>query len=89
MLDQTYQPASRPQPDQIAELTDDQLARLNYDEMVRVILASGMSVRNVERIHTFEGVTVLRLARCARNFCRKSHNRQPEAQRAPELISSD
>ena len=33
---------------QIAALSDSHLARLNYDEMVQLVLVAGIPVRNVE-----------------------------------------
>ena len=56
----------------IAEMTNDQIAQLNYDEMIDVVLASQMPVRNVERIHSFEGETVYRLVYSARRHCRQA-----------------
>lgn len=55
----------------IAEMTNEQLARLNYDAMVEIVLASEMPVRDVERIRSFEGDTVSRLAWMAREHCRQ------------------
>ncbi len=55
----------------IAALSDLQLARLNYDEMVKLVLVAGIPVRNVERIHTMEGDTLVRLVNFARVCCRR------------------
>jgi len=57
----------------IAQLTNEDISRLNYDAMIEVVLASEMPVRNVERIQLFEGDTVVRLARMARDHCRTCH----------------
>ncbi len=55
----------------IASLSDLQLARLNFDEMVALVLVAGVPVRNVERIHTMEGETLVRLVNFARACCRR------------------
>ena len=55
----------------IARLSNDEISQLTYDAMVEIVLASEMPVRNVERIRTFEGETVSRLAWMARDHCRK------------------
>jgi hypothetical protein len=65
----------------IASLSDLQLARMNYDEMVRIVLIADVPVRNVERIQTMEGDTLMRLAHMARARCR----REPVVADAPEL----
>jgi hypothetical protein len=50
---------------QIASLSDSQLVHLNYDEMVRIVLMADVPVRNVERIQTMEGDTLVRLVHLA------------------------
>ena len=50
---------------QIASLSDLQLVHLNYDEMVRIVLMADVPVRNVERIQTMEGDTLVRLVHLA------------------------
>ena len=67
--------------DDIAQLTNDQINRLNYDEMVDVVLASELPVRNVESIRSFEGDTVCRLVHRAREHCRRTAGHQPAASR--------
>jgi hypothetical protein len=47
-----------------------QLVHLNYDEMVRIVLMADVPVRNVERIQTMEGDTLVRLVHLARACCR-------------------
>jgi hypothetical protein len=56
---------------QIAALSDSQLARLNFDELVKLVLVAGIPVRNVECIHTMEGDTLVRLVHFARVCCRR------------------
>jgi hypothetical protein len=56
---------------QIAALSDSQLAQMNYDEMVNLVLAAGVPVHNVERIRTMEGDTLTRLVNWARVCCRR------------------
>jgi hypothetical protein len=56
---------------QIAALSDSQLAHMNYDEMVELVLVAGVPVHNVERIHTMEGDTLMRLVNWARVCCRR------------------
>jgi hypothetical protein len=56
---------------QIAALSDSQLAQLNYDEMVKLVLTAGVPVHNVERIDTMEGDTLVRLVNWARVCCRR------------------
>ncbi len=56
---------------QIASLSDLQLARMNYDEMVELVLVAGVPVNNIERIHTMEGDTLVRLVNWARVCCRR------------------
>jgi hypothetical protein len=54
----------------IAALSDSQLARLNHDEMVELVLISGVPVRNIECIRTMEGDALARLVHWARHCCR-------------------
>ena len=56
--------------DRISALSDLQLALMDFDEMVEIVLASGVPVRNSERIHTIESDTLVRLVHWARQFCR-------------------
>ena len=56
---------------QIASLSDLQLVHLNYDEMVRIVLMADVPVRNVERIQTMEGDTLVRLVHLVRACCRR------------------
>ena len=56
---------------QIAALSDSQLAHMNYDEMVKLVLVAGVPMHNVERIHTMEGDTLMRLVNWARVCCRR------------------
>jgi hypothetical protein len=58
---------------QIASLSDLQLARMNYDEMVRIVLIADVPVRNVEHIQTMEGDTLVRLLHFARACCRREN----------------
>ena len=60
---------------EIAAMTDEQLTRLNYDALVEVVLASNVPVNRVENIRSFEGDTICRLARKARNHCRRATSR--------------
>jgi hypothetical protein len=55
---------------QIAALSDSQLARLNFDEMVEIVLVSGVPVRDFECVRTLEGDELMRLVHWARQFCR-------------------
>ena len=57
---------------EIAQMSLEEMSHLTYDAMIDVVLASGLPVRNVERIRTFEGETVSRLAHMAREHCRKN-----------------
>ena len=54
----------------IAALSDSQLARLNYDEMVDLVLYSGVPLRDSLRVRSMEGDALLRLVYWARQFCR-------------------
>jgi hypothetical protein len=55
--------------EQIAALEDRQLARLNYDELVEIVLASGVPVRDRQRVCTMESDALVRLAHVARRHC--------------------
>jgi hypothetical protein len=55
--------------EQIAALDDRQLARLNYDELVEIVLASGVQVRDRQRVCTMESDALVRLAHVARRHC--------------------
>ncbi len=62
--------------EQIAALTNSQLASLNYDEMVEIVLASGVPLRDFMHIRTIEGDALVRLVHWARQQCcgqRPSH----------------
>jgi hypothetical protein len=56
---------------EIACLSDSQLARLNYDEMVKLVLVAGVPVRSVECLQSMEGDTLMRLVSLARTNCRR------------------
>lgn len=55
---------------QIAALSFSQVARLNYDEMVQVVLDAGVSVRDVERVHSMDGDLLMRHVHWAIECCR-------------------
>jgi hypothetical protein len=55
----------------IAALNDSQLAHSNFDELVGIVLESGVPVHDLAHIHTMEGDTVVRLAYWARQVCRR------------------
>jgi len=55
---------------QIAALSDSQLAHLNFDEMVEIVLASGVSVRDIKCVRTMESDALVRLLNWARQWCR-------------------
>jgi hypothetical protein len=55
--------------EQIAALTNSQLAQLNYDEMVEIVLASGVPLRDFMHIRTMEGDALVRLVHWARQHC--------------------
>ena len=71
MLNHIIHPAHELKKSDIAKLSNEEIWRLDYEEMIDLVLASEMPVRNVESIRTFEGETVSRLAWMARNHCRK------------------
>ena len=56
----------------IASLTPQDIARLTFDEMVEVVISSQITVARIERIHEFDGDTVVRLVYSARQHCRQS-----------------
>ena len=47
------------------------VARLNYDQMVTLVLEAGIPVRNAECIRTMEGDTLVRLVNFSRICCRR------------------
>src|SRR4051812_10869229 len=55
--------------EQIAVLQDWQLARFNYDELVEIVLASGVLRRDGQRVSRMEGDALVRLAGFARQHC--------------------
>ncbi len=55
--------------ERIAALQDSQLARLNYDQLVEIVLASGVPLRDHQRVHQMEGDALVRLAHWARRHC--------------------
>ncbi len=55
--------------EQIAVLQDSQLARFNYDELVKIVLASGVPLGDPRRVSTMESDALVRLARLARRHC--------------------
>ena len=65
MVDQCKWPRER-----IAGLTDLQLARLSYDEMLEVVANSGVPCQEFERVRSMETAALVRLAYFARQFCR-------------------
>ena len=71
MLDHITKKTAALSRSEISQMTDEQLSRLNYDALVDVVLASNVPVRDVQRIHSFEGDTVFRLARMARRHCQE------------------
>jgi hypothetical protein len=56
--------------EQIAALSNSQLAHLNYDEMVEVVLASGVPVRDAQSVRTIESDALVRLVHWSCQFCR-------------------
>lgn len=57
---------------EIAALTPSDIAKLTFDEMVEVVIASEISVRRIDQIRNFEGETLVRLVYSARSHCRPS-----------------
>jgi hypothetical protein len=72
---------------QIAALSDSQLAHMNYDEMVNLVLLAGVPVRNVECIRTMDGDTLMRLVNFARVSCRRES--LAETPRSPPNAEQD
>ena len=56
--------------EQIAALDDRHFSRLNYDELVELVLASGVPVRDSQRVRLLEGDALVRLAHAARRHCK-------------------
>jgi hypothetical protein len=54
---------------EIAALNFSQVAHLNYDQMVKVVLDSGVPVPNGECVHTMEGDTLMRHVNWAIQCC--------------------
>jgi hypothetical protein len=72
--------------EQIAALTDSQLAHLNYDEMVEVVLASGVPTRDIAYVRTMESDALVRLVYWARQSCCGQRPSQPEQRLADSLV---
>ena len=64
----------------IAAMSNDEISRLDYDAMVHIVLVSELPVRDVKRIGSFEGETIARLARMARDYCRSTTSERGYAQ---------
>jgi hypothetical protein len=60
--------------EQIGALSNSQLSHLNYDEMVEIVLLSGVPLRNVEGVYTMESDALVRLVHWARQYCRGHAN---------------
>jgi len=56
---------------EIASLSIDEIESLHFDEMVEIVLASGMPVRDRQQLPMCEGDTIMRLVYMAREFCRR------------------
>ena len=56
--------------EQIAELSDVQLFRHSYDEMIEMVLDSGVPIRDPSSLRSMEGDALVRLVFWARQFCR-------------------
>jgi hypothetical protein len=56
--------------EQIAALSNSQLAHLNYDEMVEVVLTSGVPLRDAQSVRTMESDALVRLVHWSWQFCR-------------------
>jgi hypothetical protein len=63
---------------QIAALSDSQLVRMNYDEMIKLVLVAGVAVHNVERIDTMDGDELVRLVNWVRQCCRRESAWRPD-----------
>ena len=61
-----------PSKDEIASLTPARIARLSFEEMIEVVVASGISVHRLEQIRDFDGDTLVRLVYSARRHCRSA-----------------
>ena len=62
---------------QIAALSFSQVARLNYDEMVEVVLDSGVPMRDLDCVRTLEGDTLMRHVHWAIQCCRRESDLAP------------
>ena len=56
--------------ERIAALDQAELARLNYDEMVEIVRASGIPLRDMHWVTTLESDVLVRLVHWARQSCR-------------------
>jgi hypothetical protein len=56
--------------ERIAALSDLQLMQLSYDEMLEMVVDSGVPCQEFERIRSMETAPLVRLAYFARQFCR-------------------
>jgi hypothetical protein len=56
--------------ERIAALDQSELARLNYDEMVEIVRASGIPLRDMHWVNTLESDVLVRLVHWARQSCR-------------------
>ena len=68
---------------QIAALSFSQVARLNYDEMVEVVLDSGVPMRDLDCVRTLEGDTLMRHVHWAIQCCR----RESDLRRATDFMA--
>jgi hypothetical protein len=55
---------------QIAALNDSELARLTYDQMVDVVLVSGVQERDIQWVRSLEADVLVRLVHWSRRSCR-------------------
>lgn len=55
---------------EIASLTPADIAKLTFDEMVEVVIASEIPVPQVKRLHDLDGEMLVRLVYSARHHCR-------------------
>ena len=60
--------------EKIAALSDWQLAQLNYDELVEIVIQSGVPLRNCARVREMESDSLVRLVYWARQCCRSQLN---------------
>jgi hypothetical protein len=72
--------------EQIAALTDSQLAGLTYDEMVDIVLASGVPMRDFAYIRTMESEALMQLVHWAHLSCCEQRTSQPEQRPADSLV---